>query len=397
MANCSPSEQAHTMSIGLFGVEIHSLIEVDMPAYKYKTKAGKVLWYANFYYTDWLGQKQHKCKRGFKTQREAKDWERMFLEGTSKDPTILTGALIEKYMADCATRLKPSTMATKQWIFDLKITPFFGKVRICDIDPIMVRRWQNELLDYRDEKGQAYTQTYLKTVHNQLSALMNYAVRYYGLRYNPCLTAGSIGKGKAEEMQIWTRDQFNQLLPQLKRADYRLAFKLLFYTGMRKGELLALTPDDIMEDRIRINKNFQVVNGEDLIQTPKTDRSIRDVTVPVTLIQEAKDYIGSILIEHDERLFLFKKHGLLAAFNAAIRRAGLPKIRIHDLRHSHAAMLIDMGVPIDEISRRLGHESTRTTWDTYAHLYPGKDVLLADQLNNAILSDSEKKDAQEAD
>lgn len=354
-----------------------------MPAYKYKTKDGKTKWYANFYYTDWLGEKQHKCKRGFSSQKEAKEWERAFLDKTSKDPTILFSSLADNYMKDMETRLKPTTLNNKQYLIDTKLTPFFGKIPICDIDPITVHRWQNELINYRDEKGNPYSQTYLKTINNQLSAIMNYAVKFYKLQSNPCRATGTIGKGKAEEMNIWTIDQFEKFLTFEKKSAYRMAFSILFYGGLREGEMLALTPEDIPRDEavLYINKNFAVIRSKQFFLTPKTEKSERSVTIPKSLHDEIIEYIDSMYIGAKERIFYFKKDGLTTEFKRITKKAGLPSIRIHDLRHSHASMLINLGRGIKEISNRLGHESTKTTWDTYSHLYPGTDRDLADELD----------------
>ena len=173
-----------------------------MPAYKYTLKSGKTLWYANFYYTDWTGEKKHICKRGFKTQREAKDYERSFLDQQSSSSDILFSSLVANYLEDMEHRLKPTTMENKRFIIDTKLLPYFGKQKICDIDTIKVRKWQNELISYRDDDEKPFSQTYLKTVNNQLSAIMNYAVSHYRLPVNPCRAAGSMGKSKADEMNI---------------------------------------------------------------------------------------------------------------------------------------------------------------------------------------------------
>ena len=152
-----------------------------MPAYKYFTKDGKTKWYANFYYDDWLGKRQHKCKRGFSTKKEAIEWERDFLAQGAKDPDILFSALIKNYMQDCSSRLKLTTLENKQYLIDMKLLPFFKDMKIGDITPIVIHRWQDAMINYRDEKGNPYSQTYLKTINNQLSAIMNYAVKYYKL------------------------------------------------------------------------------------------------------------------------------------------------------------------------------------------------------------------------
>lgn len=363
-----------------------------MPAYKYQTKDGKTKWYANFYYVDWLGDKKHKCKRGFSTRREALEYERNFLDKGAKDPTILFSSLVENYLSEMETRLKPTTLKGKDYLIRLKLLPYFGRMRICDIDPITVHRWQNELMDYTDENGKGYSQTYLKTINNQLSAILNYAVKYYKLQSNPCRATGSIGKGKADEMNIWTQEQFEHFIQFEKKTHYKVAFNILFYGGLRMGEMLALTPEDILDDSsINICKNYAVVDGDEYFLTPKTEKGIRNVTIPQSLHDEIMSYVGHMCIEDDERIFHFQKSGLSTEFKRITAKAELPAIRVHDLRHSHVSMLINMGIGIKEIADRLGHESPQTTWGTYAHLYPGKDRELADELDKIRVKKSTTK------
>ncbi|MCM1179941.1 MAG: Arm DNA-binding domain-containing protein, partial [Clostridium sp.] len=213
-----------------------------MPAYKYTLKNGKTMWYAAFNYTDWTGQYRHTCKRGFKTQREAKEYESSFLNQQAASSDILFSSLIENYMEDMRHRLKPTTMENKRNIIEGKLLPYFSRLKVCDIDTIKIRKWQNELISFRDEAGKPYSQTYLKTVNNQMSAIMNYAVKHYGLASNPCRAAGSIGKSHAEEMKFWTQEQYELFAKSIQKSAIRLAFDILFYSGIREGELLALTP-----------------------------------------------------------------------------------------------------------------------------------------------------------
>ena len=155
----------------------------------------------------------------------------------------------------------------------------------------------------------------------------------------------------------------------------------------------AITPADILPDcSVSINKNFVVIKGEQYFQTPKTEKSKRVVNIPQSLYKELQDYVASMAIEPDERIFYFQKSGMRSEFKRATARSGLPEIRIHDLRHSHASMLIDMKFSIKEISDRLGHESPETTWKVYAHLYPGKDRKLADALNEVRATNDNVED-----
>jgi integrase len=356
----------------------------NMPAYKYTLSDGRTLWYSLFYYTDWTGKKKRMCKRGFKTQREAKEYERSFLEKEENQASdIMFSSLVENYLSDMANRLKPTTMENKENIIKTKILPYFLNLKVCDIDTLKIRKWQNELLSYRNEDGMPYSQTYLKTIHNQMSAMMNYASKHYGLLQNPCHVAGSIGKSHAEEMRFWTKEQYDIFASSITKSAYKLAFDILFYTGIREGELLALTPADVLPDRkLDINKNFAKIKGEALFLIPKTSKSRRTITIPEFLYNDIQNYISKLYgIEPSDRIFHFTKSGLYAELKAGIARTGLPEIRVHDLRHSHASMLIHLNFDIKGISERLGHDSVKTTWDTYAHLYPGADRAISDKLD----------------
>lgn len=153
---------------------------------------------------------------------------------------ITFAALVENYMEDLAARLKPATMETRRHIIETKLLPFFGKKKICDINELSVRRWQNDLLDYGDDKGEPYSDTYFKTINNQLSAIMNYAMVYYKLQKNPCRAVGSIGKANADAMKIWTLDQFEQFIGYESKAAGRLVFNVLFWSGIREGNFWRL-------------------------------------------------------------------------------------------------------------------------------------------------------------
>lgn len=365
-----------------------------MPAYKYTLKDGKTIrWRAKFYVTDWTGARKQICKRGFKTQREAKEYERSFLDQEKNTSDIIFSSLVENYLEDMPNRLKPTTMENKRYIIEGKIIPYFGKLRVCDIDTIKVRKWQNELISYRDANGSPYSQTYLKTINNQLSALMNYAVAHYRLSANPCKAAGSMGKSRAGEMDIWTLDQYEQFSGVIQKSAMKLAFDILFYTGMRSGELLALTPADILPTkRISIVKNFAKIKGEELLLEPKTQKGNRCISIPDFLYDDIQEYIAKLYgIEREDRIFYFTEYALNKEIKRNAVKAGLQPIRVHNLRHSHASMLIEMGFSPLEIADRLGHESVKTTLDTYSHLYPDKDQQLADRLNQFRRSETAEK------
>ena len=341
-------------------------------------KTGK--WLIQYRYTYWQGKRRKSTKRGFATKREAEEWLRNFLITQNADFDMKFEEFWKMYCADMETRLREHTMRTKKYIVELKILPYFGKKRVNDITAADIRQWQNELI----KKG--YSPTYLKTINNQLSAIFNYAVRYYDLKSNPCAKAGSMGKSKAEEMDFWTGEEFRKFIDSVmnKRLSY-MAFMTLYWTGMRLGELLALTPKDVdLEKRtISITKSYQRLGRKDVITSPKTPKSKRVITIPEFLAADIKDYMDSLYdLREDDRLFPITKYYLEHEMQRGIKESGVKRIRLHDLRHSHASLLIELGFSPLEIANRLGHEKVETTLNTYAHLYPNKQTKLADRLDS---------------
>ena len=162
-----------------------------------------------------------------------------------------------------------------------------------------------------------------------------------------------------------------------------MAFMLLYWTGMRIGELLALTYEDIdLEKRIiSISKSYQRLDGKDVITPPKTPKSNRKITIPPLLAEELKEYCSHLYgIMPNERMFRFTKSYMEHEIVRGIKETGVKRIRIHDLRHSHASLLVELGFQPLAIAERLGHEKIETTLNTYSHLYPNKQAELANRL-----------------
>ena len=259
-----------------------------MPAYK---DAQKGTWYAAFYYQDWKGVKKKKLKRGFPTKKEALAWERTFLLQQAADLTMTFEAFVEIYIVDKQNRLRENTWSTKEHIIRTKILPYFKEKRLCDIKPQDVIAWQNELLNYRGKNGEPYSPTYLKTLHSQFSAILNHAVRFYGLNKNAATTAGNMGSSKHQEMLFWTKEEYLKFVEVMmdKPLSY-YAFEILYWCGIREGELLALTPADfdLNKGLLSITKSYQRLNGKDVITDPKTPKSIRVVQMSDFLTEEIR-------------------------------------------------------------------------------------------------------------
>ena len=294
-------------------------------------------------------------------------------------------AFVELYSKDIKSRLKESTWQTKENIINTKILPYFGKRKISEITTKDVIAWQNELLAYRDEKKKPFSQTYLKTLHNQLSAIFNHAVRFYDLRSNPASKAGNMGSEERKEMLFWTKEEYQKFSEAMmdKPISY-YAFQMLYWCGIREGELLALTPADFDFEKgtVKISKSYQRLNGRDVITSPKTKKSNRTIKMPQFLCEEMQECISMMYgLKKKDRIFTITKYYLHHEMDRGSKQAGVKRIRIHDLRHSHISLLIDMGFSAVAIADRVGHESIEITF-RYAHLFPSKQTEMANKLDD---------------
>lgn len=349
-----------------------------MPTYK-NEKANT--WFCKFYYTDWNGKKVQKKKSGFKLKRDAQEWENNFLSAHEKSCTGMdVNKVSELYFENCKLKLKPTSCADKQNIIKKHILPTFGHLKIVDITPNDIRLWHNDLL-----KNNNYKATYLRKINAQLSGLFNFAVKYYNLKQNPVAMCDSIGKSKANVMQFWTPEEFKTFVEYfVNDIELYAIFHMLFYTGVRIGELLALAWADINfnTNMLHVNKNMGKIKGGKIILTPKTEKSFRDIILPSFLCDILLNYKKQIYdTSPDSQVFNKGSYTIRNALKRGCNKTGIKEIRLHDFRHSHASLLIECGFSPLAIADRLGHENIQTTLNTYGHLYPNKQEEIADKLN----------------
>ena len=234
-------------------------------------------------------------------------------------------------------------------------------------------------------------------MHNTLSTIFNHACRYYNLKSNPARQAGNMGREEKKEMLFWTTEEYKKFSEAVidKPVSF-YAFEMLYWTGMRMGELLALTMADFdfEKNTVRINKSYQRLQGQDYITSPKTAKSNRTIKLPNFLAEEMQEYFAMLYDQvPKDRIFQVTKSFLHHEMERGSEAAGVKKIRIHDLRHSHISHLIDLGFSAVAIADRVGHESIDITY-RYSHLFPSKQVAMADTLDavNASFDDCEEVD-----
>lgn len=349
-----------------------------MPTYKdEKTNT----WYCKFYYVNWQGEKKQKMKRGFKLQREAKDFERKFLEQFAKNPDITFETLYDKFCTFKKGRIRDTTLQGLCYRIERNILPHFRDLVLSQITPEDIARWQSTIL----EKG--YSPAHCRQLNADLSELFNYAVKYLGLSKNPVIN--QICKPPKPNINFWTFDEYKRFRTTIEGNIAQLtAFDILYFTGIRKGELLALTLGDVDFENctISITKTLKNTRSGIVINPPKTEKSNRIIDIPGFLINEIQLYANKIYgIQKEDRLFHRAENWIHITIRDNYEKAGVKRIRAHDIRHSHASLLINLGANPLMIAERLGHEDIKMTLNTYAHLFESHKQDIIEKLENVKL------------
>ena len=310
-----------------------------MAAYKDEERG---TWYVSFYYEDWTGAKKRKVKRGFRTKKEALNFEAEYKRTAKADMDMTMGEFVEVYFRDKSQSLKDRSIKNKRDTMKAQLLPYFKDRPMNSITPAEIIQWQNTII----EKG--YSDDYLKTIQNQMTALFNHAKNIYNLADNPCDKVKRMGKTSKKKMKFWTIEEYRQFMTGIEPGSkYYVLFELLFWTGAREGEALSITPADIDFERnlLHINKTYYRMHGEDVITSPKTEESNRTISIPEFLKKEIQDYISRLYeLPEDERIFPMVHEAVQHKLKQVVQKTGVKKIRVHDIRHSHAAFLINKGV-----------------------------------------------------
>lgn len=344
-------------------------------------------WRCVLRYMDWTGEKKQTTRRGFHTKKEAQEFEREFLRKTKADMDMQLDSFVNIYFEDKKNELKQNSLRNKRHMIETHIIPYFGERKMNEITPAEIIQWQNLI----HEKG--LKETYERMLQNQLNALFNHAQRIYNLSNNPCKKVKRMGKSDADRLDFWTKDEYDKFLTVIEPgSEDFVMFEILFWTGIREGELLALSMADFdMERRLLyITKTYNRMDGEDVITTPKTENSVRTINIPTFLTKEVGAYASQRYgLPESERLFPMVARTLQKRLKKYQEKAGVKQIRVHDLRHSHVAYLINQGVGMLVIKERLGHKDIKMTMNIYGHLYPSEQIKVAN-----LLDDNRRKEAE---
>jgi integrase len=363
-----------------------------MPSYEKNKSSG--LWSCRFRETDDNGVTHQKRLSGFTTKREAQFGYEDYLANAkalqnakkadqqikdAEPDEMFFDDLIAQYLAFTKKRVKESSFYDIESKVRNRLAPYFSGKRMGEITPKMVSDWIENI---------EYAYSSKKWIMSTLASIYKYGEKYFDIKNIMPKVDRPRNLEPKKEMQIWTPEEFKSFIDTVDDKVYSAFFTTLYITGCRRGECAALTWEDInfRENTIRINKSVSNKTKQSayLITTPKNQNSVRTVSIPHILA----DQLAALKNNATEREYVFGGSRPLAtssadyAFRTAIEKAGVKKIRIHDLRHSCASLLISRGVSIVAVSRRLGHINTQQTLNTYSHLMPDDQTVILNVFND---------------
>ncbi|MBM7702850.1 tyrosine-type recombinase/integrase [Metabacillus iocasae] len=344
------------------------------------------------------GKRQQKKKRGFKTKKEA---QQALAEAIN---TVNTGSYIEPstilykdYLDDWFLTKQNSigVQTTKVYKAYLqgRIVPELGNYKLSKLSTIQIQSFINRL----SEEG--LSSSTIKKIHEIIRNSLEHAVDFELVPKNVALKV-KLPKANKKEMTVWNEDEVNQFLKVAREDPSYIVFHLALTTGMRQGEVLGLRWKDVDLEKglIRIKQTLSH-DGKEMMSGAKTQSSLRAINLSEVTIRAlktrkltvSKEKLSLGTIYEDFDLIACTQHGtpfnpanVRRTFNRLIKLADVPKIRFHDLRHTHATLLLSKGVNVKVISERLGHSNIKVTLDTYSHVLPTMQEEVARKLDEMI-------------
>lgn len=298
---------------------------------------------------------------------------------------VTLGEFMSTYMETVAKdTLRPRTLEMNWSLIRVHIIPGLGKIRLKDLGPQHLQAF------YRAKIDSGLSRRTVQLLHGTIRRALNQAVSWEILQKNVCSQVRAPRPLKRTPT-FFTKEQLNTFLNAVRGHRYFPIYVLLVYGGFREGEVLGIHVEDCDMDNRVINVRHTVVNlkGGPVIATPKTESSKRAVTLPTVAYEELKIHLEQL--DRKQGLIFTTRSGrpisprnLVRHFKSALVSAGLPEIRIHDLRHSHASLLLAAGVNPKVVQERLGHASITLTLQTYSHVIPSLQEEVAKRLDTIM-------------
>lgn len=351
-----------------------------MPAYK--DSKGK--WYVKFYAENWDGTKKQVLKRGFSLKSEALAYEYEFKANKKHSPDVSLQSLYDTFIDDYKTNNRLASYNVTKVIIEKHILPIFGSMAINEITPLQCRKWQNSI----KEKG--YKDNTAKNIEMCFRKLMNFAVRYYNLSKSPFSVLSSIGK-TTRKHDVISMDEYKAMEKLFAPLPVKVSLRLLFYSGLRLSEMRGLMASDFdfKNGKLKIERQF-------LRNAPaplKTAGSKRVISVPGFVLDDIKEFFDSFQQMPQYPFTIVAAKTIRSKLITYCDAIGIKPITPHTLRHSHATLLITNKIPINIVSRRLGHANITTTLNVYAHCFKDSEdevVSLLESVSNEYQSQNKK-------
>ncbi len=346
-------------------------------------------WSVRFTFINEEGKEIQKRISGKNTRREVQEEYTKFIATAKKYTKIedikkdlIFKDLYEEYKQFTQSRIKQSSYYDFCSKCNLHILPDFENYKVKDITPKMILAWQNKLKDYSFK--------YKTCLRMYLNSILAYAEKYYGIPNKVRQVDNFRNVELKKEMLFWTPEEFNSFIECVDQEIYKAFFYALYYTGARKGEILATTWQDwdLQANTLRINKTVtkKVYGAKFIITVPKNQSSIRTIPLPKVLVEIMKNYKK----DREDYKFVFADENPLADSSIgrvqieACEKSGVKKIRLHDFRHSHASLLLSQGASVVAVAKRLGHSNIEQTLNTYAHMMPEENEILLNILDKTV-------------
>lgn len=361
-----------------------------------RAENGTYYFRANLGYNPVTGKQIQKYKSGFRTKKEAKEaYSKLLLASAEelameKEQPTFKSFIEEVYLPWYKTQVKESTYKNRYNTIQKHFAYFYRK-KVDEIEPIHVQTWQLKL-------AEEYSPNYVRIVQGMLSVAFDRAIILGLCKKNPARMVGNV-KTKKINVDFWTLEEFQKVISLLYKGDYYehylfISFWLLFMTGMRIGEAAALQWDDIDFETglLCITKTLYYKSMDEYkFVDPKTQASKRTIVIDDDTIRELKEWkeVQQKVLKNCNFVISYSgvptsKHTLPRALRKLSELAGVHRIKIHALRHSHASLLISMEENPLIIKDRLGHEKIQTTLGTYGHLYPNSNFEVAKKLTGKL-------------
>lgn len=359
--------------------------------------------------------------RGYPTRKEAErdeaDRKRDREDGTSVtlSKTTLADFIADEWLPlqerkhkhkDSRTRLRASTLAHYRLHVEQYIIPAIGSKRLRDLRPQHLRKLYGDLADRGGRYGKGLAPATVRHTHTILSDVLELAVSDGFAARNVAKARDVAPEARSPEMKTWTPDELRAFLDEADDDRLAAAWRLAATTGMRRGEVLGLRWSDVdLDDQtVSVERALVLVDNEPRYEPPKTERGERVVSIDPTTAAALRahrkrqkeeqvaafgawpggddEHAGLVFTREDGQPL--NPNTFSRTFARLAKRAGLPPIRLHDLRHTAVTILLAAGEQVDVVSRRVGHASTSITWDTYGHAQDGQDRKAADRLAEVL-------------